>query len=203
MQAKFSNHQKTTQTLFVKELVQRLQAKEIKALEILYDYYRGALFGIILRMVKSNVIAEEVLQDTFVKIWQNIDKYDARKGRLFTWMMKIARNLAIDELRSKDSKTRAKHIGELDFDWQQLDKIFNHNLPIDFIGLDYLLKSLSSKQQKVMELIYMQGYTHQEVAVECDLPLGTVKTLIRTGLIKLRKILGTFEKEEITSTMLT
>lgn len=197
MQTKSMNHQKNNQEIINEELIQQLQAKEIKALEILYEYYKGALYGIILRIVKIEVLAEEILQDVFVKIWQNIDKYDPQKGRLFTWMIKIARNLAIDELRSKAMKTWIKQSADPNFDWQQLESTWKHHLPVDLIGLEYLLKYLNIKQQRVMQLIYMEGYTHQEVAQECNLPLGTVKTLIRTGLITLKKILSTFEKEEI------
>ena len=90
--------------------MKRLQAKDKSALEHLYDNYSGALYGVIFRVIKNEDIAEEVLQDVFLKIWDRFDQYDSAKGKLFTWMLNIARNQAIDKTRSKeiskDQKTR-------------------------------------------------------------------------------------------------
>lgn len=197
MQRPLIKTQKTKTVLSEQELVTRLQSNEMKALETLYENYKGAIFGCILRLVKEKAAAEEILQDVFVNIWQNIGQYDSSKGRLFTWMLRIARNLAIDRLRSKEWKIKALQLEGSKMDWHHLSEQLSHYLQTDVIGLDHLLNYLNVNQQKVMQLIYLQGYTHREAATACDLPLGTVKTLIRSGLQTLRKILRNFEKEDL------
>ncbi len=141
------------------------------------------------RIVQHEKAAEEVLQDTFIKIWDNIESYDAKKGRLFTWMLNIARNLAIDKTRSKEFSHNRKtdsintSVPIVSSDMQVEQQIRDH-------GLINLLQHLSPEQKIIVHLIYFKGYTHSEVAKEFDIPLGTVKTRLRAALIKLRKILN-------------
>ena len=172
------------------QLVDLLRRKERTALAYLYDHYGPALYGVIHRIVKQEDVAEEVLQDAFVKIWDKIDAYDADKGRLFTWMLNISRNLAIDRLRSKEFTTINKTdrfdstVSSVSPDMYVEQRMKDH-------GLINLLGQLSPEQQMIVDLIYFQGYTHSEVAKEYDVPLGTVKTRLRSSLIKLRKLLNT------------
>lgn len=170
------------------QLVELLKQKERTALAYLYDHYSPTLYGIIHRIVKQEDVSEEVLQDAFVKIWDKIDTYDSGKGRLFTWMLNITRNLAIDKLRSKEFT----YTGKTD----RLDNTVSSVSPDLYVeqqmkdhGLINLLRHLSPEQQMIVDLIYFKGYTHSEVAKEFDMPLGTVKTRLRAALVKLRKLL--------------
>ena len=90
------------------ELISKLKSQDTIAIRAIYDMYSAALFGVISRLIPQTEIAEDILQETFMKIWNAPHSYDSSKGRLFTWMMNIARNLSIDKLRSKDSRTHSK-----------------------------------------------------------------------------------------------
>ena len=171
------------------QLVLLLKKKERVALSYLYDHYSPALYGIVHRIVGQEDVAEEVLQDAFVKIWDKISTYDSDKGRLFTWMLNITRNLAIDKLRSKEFRHNTKT--------DRLDNTVSSMSPTLYVeqqmkdhGLINLLHKLSPEQQMIVDLVYFKGYTHSEVAEEYDMPLGTVKTRLRAAIIKLRKLLN-------------
>ncbi len=169
-------------------LIDSLKQKDQNALVYLYDHYSPALYGIIQRIVKSDHVAEEVLQDAFVKIWNNIHTYDQKKGKLFTWMLNISRNLSIDKLRSKEF-TRQNKTDSLEGNLSSLSPGGYVEQYIKDSGLRNLLQHLTPEQQMVIHLVYFEGYTHTEVANEFDIPLGTVKTRLRSALIRLRKIL--------------
>lgn len=170
-------------------LVARLKAKERDALSYLYDHYSGALYGGILRIVKQEDIAQELLQDVFLKIWNNIGQYDAGKGRLFTWMFQLARNLAIDKLRSRSFKEQQK-TDSVQNNVPKVDRQISNEQSTDSIGLDKVLTTLSDDQRQIIELMYMIGYTQSEIAKEYQIPLGTVKTRHRAAMQHLRKQLG-------------
>lgn len=179
-------------------LVQLIKLKDQSGMDYLHAHYRLALYRLILRIVKVDVMAEEVLQDVFVTIWQQIDRYDTYKGRLFTWMSQIAKNMAIDRLRSKDMRVWKNHVtGQVD--WKEIAQLHSSSLKVDTLGVENLFVYLSARQRKVMQFIYIKGYTQSETAESCHMPLGTVKTLVRSSLKILRKILRTTEKEEIPS----
>ncbi|MBW3545238.1 MAG: sigma-70 family RNA polymerase sigma factor [Bacteroidetes bacterium] len=164
-----------------------MQVQDREALAYLYDNYSAALYGVVLRILKQEGIAEEVLQDTFMKIWKSIGQYDATKGRLFTWMYNIARNLAIDKLRSKEIKRDLKTDAVSD-NVHSIDRRQNDQQQTDTIGIEKLLTHLTAEQQLVINLLYLQGYTQSEVAEEYAIPLGTVKTRHRLAMIHLRKL---------------
>ena len=171
------------------QLVALLKEKERTALSYLYDHYSPALYGIIHRIIGQEDVAEEVLQDAFIKIWDKIATYDADKGRLFTWMLNITRNLAIDKLRSKEF-TYTKKTDRLDTTVFSISPTMYVEQQMRDHGLINLLHHLSPEQQMIVDLIYFKGYTHSEVAEEFDMPLGTVKTRLRAALVKLRKLLN-------------
>lgn len=152
---------------------------------ILYDNYAAALFGVVERMVADEAIAEDVLQDAFVKIWKNFAAYSPEKGRLFTWMLNICRNQAIDYLRTSQHKVSRK-IQSLE-SFVGLEKGSSRMEQLDFIGMEAALKRLKPEQLVLIQLAYFQGYTQEEIAEETGLPLGTVKTRIRAALMVLRK----------------
>ncbi|WP_316835828.1 RNA polymerase sigma factor [Pedobacter nutrimenti] len=173
-------------SLSEEDLVLALKSRETIAVQALYDMYSGALLGVISRIVLQQEIAEDLLQETFVKIWNSAELYDASKGRLFTWMMNIARNLAIDKVRSKDFKNTSKNQdieNNVDFIDAQSRVTFN----ADILGLKDLVTALKPEFKNVLDMVYFRGYTHVEAAEELDLPLGTVKTRIRMAIMELRK----------------
>ena len=176
----------TSAKLSEEELVKLLKRGDTKAFASLYDNYSAGLFGIILKIVDSEETAEDVLQETFVKIWKNIKSYDPSKGRLFTWLLNIARNNAIDKTRSKGYKTSQKV--------QKLDSIVYYGsnltsaLNIDLIGIKELVEKLKPEHREIINLLYLGGFTHTQAAEELDMPLGTVKTRIKIAIRELRKL---------------
>lgn len=169
------------------ELLQGLQSHDEQAYGFLYDNYSKALFGIIYQLIPQQEVAEDILQEVFVKIWQNIKSYDATKGRLYTWMLNIARNQAIDRTRSKDfnNSNKTTELSENVYTDKGTTEI-----KMDDIGLRRTLDNLPEENRKLIELAYFQGYTQEEIAKLLNIPLGTVKTRIRTTIIQLRKILS-------------
>ena len=174
-------------TLTEEELVRALKAHETIAVKALYNMYSASLLGIITRVIQGHPeVCEDLLQDTFVKIWNSADSYDSTKGRLFTWMMNIARNIAIDKLRSKEFRNSTKNRdieNNVDFIDTQKKITFNP----DIVGLKDLVTALKPEFHSVLEMVYFQGYTHVEAAEILKLPLGTVKTRIRMAIMELRK----------------
>ena len=167
----------------------RLRSKDKSALEFLYDHYSGALYGVVFRILKNEDIAEEVLHDVFLKIWDRFDQYDSEKGKLFTWMVNIARNQAIDKTRSKeiskDQKTRA-----IENVVNKIDTRGYIEQRVEDIGVKDILKSLPDEQQFVVEYLYFKGYSQSELAEEFNIPLGTVKTRLRLAMQTLRTTLN-------------
>ncbi len=168
------------------ELVEALKSYNEQAFVFLYDNYSKAIFTVIHTIIDQRDTAEDLLQEVFVKIWQNISSYDSSKGRLYTWMINIARNRAIDSIRSKETNKKSKTI-------ELTDNVYvggGEHSKIEDIGLKRVLNELPKETRRLMELAYFQGYTQDEISKILSIPIGTVKTRIRTTLIQLRKILG-------------
>jgi len=170
------------------ELVALLLQQNDQAFSYLYDNYSPALFGIINQIVSDKEIANDVLQDVFINIWRKISSYDEMKGRLFTWMLNIARNAAIDKIRSRPYQDSLKN--------QPLEETVsstaaNHvvNPQINDIGLKKLINKLKEEYRVLIDLSYFQGFTHEEISKLLNIPLGTVKTRIRSALIQLRTLI--------------
>ncbi|WPU99602.1 RNA polymerase sigma factor [Mucilaginibacter sp. cycad4] len=168
------------------ELVLSLQHREKIAVEALYDMYSASLFGVISRIINDTTIAEDVLQETFVKIWHSFSSYSTEKGRLFTWMVNIARNLAIDKIRSKDFKNQNKN-QEIENNVTFIDGQRNTVYKPELMGVKDLVQALKPEQKLIIELVYFKGYTHVEAAEELGIPLGTIKTRLRMAIQELRK----------------
>ncbi|MES2425552.1 MAG: sigma-70 family RNA polymerase sigma factor [Bacteroidota bacterium] len=168
------------------ELVLALRNREKIGVEVLYDKYSAALYGVICRIVVDEATSEDVLQETFVKIWHSFPSYSADKGRLFTWMVNIARNLSIDKLRSKDFKNHNKN-QELENNVTFIDQQRNTVYKPELMGVKELVQKLKPEQQSILDLVYFKGYTHVEAADELGIPLGTIKTRLRMAIIELRK----------------
>ena len=155
----------------------------------LYDHYSSAINGVIYRIVQSEDVAEEVLQDVFLKIWDRFDQYSENKGKLFTWIVNIARNQAIDKTRSKEI-SKQKKTGNIENFVSRIDDKEYVEQSIDSIGMKSILSSLSEDQRFVVEHLYLKGYSQSELAEEFSIPLGTVKTRLRLAMQQLRIILG-------------
>ncbi len=155
------------------------------ALSYLYDRYSAALNGVVSRIIRNEDIAAEVLQDVFLKIWDRIDQYDPSKGRLFTWMLNLARNQAIDKTRSREMSNEKK-TDDLDSIVSTVESQNSSYQDIDAIGLKEVLNALPEEQKFVVTYLYLKGYTQSELAKEFNIPLGTVKTRLRMAMIELR-----------------
>lgn len=168
------------------ELIKTLKDRDEQSFNYLYNHYSGALYSIILQIVPDQGLANDILQEAFINIWRKIDTYDQSRGRLFTWMLNIVRNLSIDMIRSKAYQNSKKN--------QELPDVIHVNvgnqmteINIDEIGLKKLLEKLKPEHRVLIDLAYFKGYTHEEIAEIEEIPLGTVKTRIRTALIQLRE----------------
>lgn len=169
------------------ELIQAIRNRDNKGAEALYDMYSSALYGVVFRIVQHEEIAEDLLQESFVKIWKSIGSYDSSKGRLFTWMVNIARNLSIDKARSKDFRNHSK-TEDIENIVLSVDKGFTTSINPETLGLKDLVEKLKPEQKIILDLVYFRGFTHVEAAEELDIPLGTVKTRLRNAIITLRKV---------------
>ena len=160
-----------------------LKTKSREAFSSLYDKYSAALFSIICKIVQNTTVAEELLQDVFVKVWKNIEKYDTSKGSLFTWMLNIARNTCIDYLRSNRYKLQLKNVERSPETLAAPNQTAYNAENSEMRGLAV---KLDHKYRQIIDLVYFWGYTQEEVAKMLDIPLGTVKTRSRAGLQQLR-----------------
>jgi len=177
----------TKQTYHQDELIVLIRERNQKAFAYLYDNYSKALFGVIHSIVNNQEESEDVLQNTFLKIWNNFDSYDASKGRLYTWMLNISRNMAIDCTRSKHEKVKNKIQEPTDAVYHK-NKLFVEDNSHEAIGLKNIVEGLKEDQKEIIELAYYQGYTQDEISKKLNLPLGTVKTKVRQALLSLREL---------------
>jgi RNA polymerase sigma factor (sigma-70 family) len=170
-------------------LIELLQKKDQKAFSKIYEMYSESTYGIIYNIVLDSDQAEEVLQDVFIKIWEKADTYSASKGRFFTWVLNIARNAAIDKVRSKSFKNSKRNLDADNF-VNILEDNNNLNLKTDTIGLKSFVKKLEPLCIKVIDLLYFKGFTQVEASEQLDIPLGTIKTRNRNCLKALRANMG-------------
>ncbi|MDO7744619.1 MAG: sigma-70 family RNA polymerase sigma factor [Pedobacter sp.] len=153
----------------------------------LYNNYSSALLGIIYRIVKNEHEAEDVLQETFIKISGNIHLYDSTKSRLFTWMARVATNKSLDHIRTASIRNEAKRVDVIDLESDNFNHAHIGSINIETIGIKQLTSILNFMQRQVIDLMYFQGYTQAEVAQKLNIPLGTVKTRARMAILELRK----------------
>ncbi|MBM1107637.1 sigma-70 family RNA polymerase sigma factor [Aurantibacter crassamenti] len=170
----------------LEQLVERFQTKDPGAFEKLHNMYSENICGVINTIVKNDVIAEEICQDVFVKAWHNAEKYNTSKGRFFTWMLNIARNAAIDELRSKSHKQQKKNL-PVDYFVGIADDSDDQEFTVDKKQLKRLIMNLKEKCTQIIDLLYFKGYTQKEASEELDIPVGTVKTRNRSCISQLRE----------------
>jgi len=171
-----------------KALVLALKAKDRIAFNYLYDNYSKVLFGVIDRIVQSEEIANDVLQESFVKIWKNIESYSDDKGSLYTWMLNVCRNMAIDTTRSKSYKKELQNQNIDDY-VNTVNRTEQVQTKVDHIGLKEVVARLKPEQKILIDKIYFEGYTQEETSEELNIPLGTVKTRVRAAIKLLREVL--------------
>lgn len=167
------------------EIVSMFAAGDVRAIDLLYDNYADTLYGVVLRIVGDEAQAKDVLQDAFIKIWKKSKSYDSSKGRLFTWLMSIVRNQSIDAIRKNNREGKiygqANDVVIENKSADNIDLSLNHDIKKVFDQLD-------EHQRELLEHSYILGYTHPEIAEKLELPIGTVKTRIRSAMIELRTI---------------
>jgi RNA polymerase sigma factor (sigma-70 family) len=170
------------------ELVNGLQTQCDVAYATLYNDYAPTLFGVAFKILNDKTIVEDLLQDIFVKIWKHVHTYDPEKGALFTWMLNITRNTCKDYLRSKQYKNQTLTVNDT---LESIpSKYIPHTTNMSEVTLDaeIIRQKLESKYKEIIDLIYLDGYSHLEVSFILDIPLGTVKTRSRAALKRLRYI---------------
>jgi RNA polymerase sigma-70 factor (ECF subfamily) len=170
-------------------LVHRLLQKDVSAFEQLYDRHCRTVYGLLLRILQQAGTAEEVAQDVFLQLWRNAGQYDESRGPFVPWLLTLARNRALDTLRLKSERQRRRE--------DQTEE-----LPPVFAAPEYenqlhekrraekvraLMGSLTPQQKKAIELAYFEGLSHSEIAAALKEPLGTVKSWIRNGLLRLKE----------------
>lgn len=168
-------------------LVDQIRAGNRQALAELYDAYAGMVYGVVLKMIRNEELAQEIVQDVFLKVWKNIDSYDPSRARISTWMINIARNRTIDEIRSKNYRNHQEN-QSIDDSVYEGATGGSVEMKVDAIGLKSVLNRLRPEQKLLLEYVYYGGYTHEEAAKELNIPLGTVKTRIRSSILELRKL---------------
>jgi RNA polymerase sigma factor (sigma-70 family) len=168
------------------ELVQLLKQRTQAGFNYLYENYSDALYNIVLSIIQDKELSHDVLQEVFIKIWRQIEQYDSQKGRLFTWMANISRNASIDTLRSKSYHTQKQNRELTESVYTAAGSV---NIETDKIGLRKIVGNLKDDFKVLVELAYFQGYTQDEISKALNIPLGTVKTRLRSALIQLREFL--------------
>jgi RNA polymerase sigma-70 factor (ECF subfamily) len=171
-------------------LVHRLLQRDVRAFEELYDRHSRAVFGLVLRILQQAGTAEEVVQDVFLQLWRNAGRYDEDRGPFVPWLFTLARNRALDTLRLKSERQRRRE--------EQTEEL----PPVASAAPDFarqmdqrrsaervrtLMASLNPQQRRAIELAYFEGLSHTEIATALREPLGTVKSWIRNGLLRLKE----------------
>src|ERR1700674_5337970 len=173
------------------DLIGRMQRRDPQALPELYDRYRRVAYSLILRVVRDTGIAEDLVQETFLRVWNRVAGFDARKGSIGPWLLAVARNRAIDYLRSAGGRER----NSVEFEENDHPALYC-DMEKDILSSDKArrvksaIEKLSPNQRQVIELAYFEGLSQTEMAQRMGQPLGTVKTWVRTALKNLRDELG-------------
>ena len=170
-------------------LLSRLLQKDVSAFEQLYDRHSRLVYGLVLRILQQAPTSEEVVQDVFLQLWRNADQYDSSRGPFVPWLCTMARNRALDQLRLKSERQRRREDQPVEL--PQVVVAPDYEKAIDETRraerVRALLASLTPQQKKAIELAYFEGLSHSEIAAALKEPLGTVKSWIRNGLLRLKE----------------
>jgi RNA polymerase sigma factor (sigma-70 family) len=173
------------------KLIEGLQNMDGSAMSALYRMYSESLYRVISTIVIVEEVAQDLLQETFIKIWKSFKQYDPGKGRLYTWMARLARNISIDYLRSVNHRnyTVSENLSE---STQQIDQKFQVSYNPELIGVKDMTNILNEDQRLALDLIYFKGYTHVQAAEELDITVGILRSRLQSSITELRR---TFNKE--------
>jgi len=173
------------------KLIEGLQNMDGSAMSALYRMYSDSLYRVISTIVVIEEVAQDLLQETFIKIWKSFKQYDPGKGRLYTWMARLARNISIDYLRSVNHRnyTVSENLVE---STQQIDQKFQVSYNPELIGVKDMTNILNEDQRLALDLIYFKGYTHVQAAEELDITVGILRSRLQSSITELRR---TFNKE--------
>jgi RNA polymerase sigma-70 factor (ECF subfamily) len=170
-------------------LLQGIAERDQRAFLALYERYGNLVYSLALRVVRHQVMAEEVTQDVFLKVWQHPTRWNPALGQFSSWLLTITRNAGIDRLRKERRHwTPAQDYNDPLMEAGEKGAVSENPYWFDGLLLARLLQQLPTEQRQLIELAFYQGYTHSELAENLQLPLGTVKTRLRTGLQKLRAL---------------
>lgn len=172
-------------------LMKRIAQKDHRALEELYDLYSTLLYSVLVKVLRHEQEAEEMLQEVFLKIWEKAPNFDAQRGNVYAWLVTLARNRAIDRIRTERNRRLTDDRRVL---LEQLQRVGrDQSTPLDLAvgsqraaSVQHALTEISGEQREVLWLAYFRGLSQSEIASQLELPLGTVKTRMRQGMIKLR-----------------
>ena len=175
------------------ELIERLRARDADAIATVYDRYGGLAYSLFLRVTRNQSVAEDLVQELFLRIWNKSRDFDPNKGTLGVWILSIGRNIAIDYVRSAQAKfqTKLKPIDTTD----QLAFSYKPKDPEGVIdsarAVRQALTELNANQRKVLEMAYFEGFSQSEIAAKLQEPLGTVKSWMRSAIERLRTAVKT------------
>ena len=164
-------------TLLEKHIVELLHERNEKAISLLYEHYGDTLYGVAFKVVRDSELAQDVLQESFVKIWKKSDSYDSSKAKLFTWLFRITRNTAIDKLRSVNTKSDK----EIQIDVSDVYNLGVESIRPEFMDVKENLEKIEHKYHVVLDALFFQGMTQQEASDELNIPLGTIKSRLKIG----------------------
>jgi RNA polymerase sigma-70 factor, ECF subfamily len=172
------------------DLLLRLQKRDPQALAELYDRYGRLAYSLILRVVRDSGIAEDLVQETFMRVWNRVHGFDGERGSLGPWLLAVARNRAIDYLRSAQARHSPAELGQMDHPslYSEMEgDLLNRD---STRRIQSAMQKLPAQQREVIELAYFEGLSQTEMAERIGQPLGTVKTWVRSALRSLREDLG-------------
>ncbi len=173
------------------KLIEGLKNMDGSAMSALYRMYSDSLYRVISTIVVIEEVAQDLLQETFIKIWKSFKQYDPGKGRLYTWMARLARNISIDYLRSVNYRnyTVSENLSE---SAQQIDQKFQVSYNPELIGVKDMTNILNEEQRSALDLIYFKGYTHVQAAEELNITVGILRSRLQSSITELRR---TFNRE--------
>ncbi len=173
--------------IFDRKLIAAILAKDSNALGQLYDRHIRLLWSLVLRIVKSKAEAEEVIQDLFMRVWQKAQTFDPKRGEVVVWLCQMARSMAIDRLRANLSRANRELSYGTELQAEKEIQASSFELEADWIKVSQAVKNLPAEERVLIELAYFEGFSQSQIAEKIGLPLGTVKTRIRQGMLKLKQ----------------